>query len=234
MCVLEVVQMKNSALVLMLGFVLSACMSTEPSKPKQDDPYYAPITPQDAPENIVPTGSLFKSKSTNSLYSDSKARRIGDIITVMLQENTSASKKAKAEYGKDNNVGLKPLYGLGKNATIGGNPLDLSLGFNTDFKGDSKADQSNSLTGQVSVHVTKILPNGNLIVRGEKWLTLNTGSEYIRLTGILRPEDISSGNTIASNRVANARIEYSGTGEFAESNQQGWLSKFFYSDWFPF
>jgi flagellar L-ring protein precursor FlgH len=221
---------------LVSGFAifLSACSSTSSIAPLPDDPYYAPIMPAESTQAIVPTGSLFQSHRSNSLYSDSKAKQIGDIITVMLQENTSASKKAKAEYGKENDVSLSPIYGLGKNATFNGNPLDLGLGFESEFKGDSKADQSNSLSGQVSVHVIKILPNGNLIVRGEKWLTLNTGSEYIRLTGIIRPADISAGNTIASTRVANARIEYSGTGAFAQSTKQGWLSNFFYSEWFPF
>lgn len=199
-----------------------------------NDPFYAPIFAEEAPQSIVPTGSLYQVSQSNGMYSDSKARRIGDIITIVLQENTSASKSAKAEYGKENDLKLSPFYALGRNQSINGNPLDLGLGFESEFKGDSKADQSNSLNGQISVHVIKILPNGNLIVRGEKWLTLNTGKEYVRLNGILRPEDISSSNTVASNRVANARIEYSGTGSFADANKQGWLSKFFYSDWFPF
>ncbi|AWB67951.1 flagellar basal body L-ring protein FlgH [Saccharobesus litoralis] len=199
-----------------------------------NDPFYAPIFPEQQEESVIPTGSLFQANYSSSVYSDSKARRIGDIITVMLQENTSASKSAKAEYGKENDVALSPFTALGRTATVNGNPLNLSLQYESEFKGDSKADQSNSLNGQISVHVIKILPNGNLIVRGEKWLTLNTGKEYVRMTGILRPADISSSNTVASNRVANARIEYSGTGSFADANKQGWLSKFFYSDWFPF
>lgn len=226
--------MKTVMSILVASTILAGCSSTPASNPMPDDPYYAPVFPAQQEKNLIPTGSLFQTNYSNSIYSDSKARRIGDIITVMLQENTSASKSAKAEYGKENDVGLQPFYALGKNQTINGNPLDLTLGYETEFKGDSKADQSNSLSGQVSVHVIKILPNGNLIVRGEKWLTLNTGNEYVRLTGTLRPEDISSDNTIASTRVANARIEYSGTGEFANANKQGWLSKFFYSDWFPF
>jgi flagellar L-ring protein precursor FlgH len=226
--------MKINLLISALVFTIVGCSSTSEPKPIPDDPYYAPIFPAKQEKSIIPTGSLYQVNYSNSIFSDSKARQIGDIITVKLQENTSASKSAKAEYGKENDVSLSPFYALGKNATMNGNPLDLSLGYETEFKGDSKAGQSNSLSGQISVHVIKILPNGNLIVRGEKWLTLNTGNEYVRLTGIIRPADISSSNTIASTRVANARIEYSGTGSFANSNKQGWLSQFFYSDWFPF
>jgi len=77
------------------------------------------------------------------------------------------------------------------------------------------------------------LPNGNLMIRGEKWMSLNNGDEYIRLTGIIRAQDISSGNTIISSKIANARIQYAGTGTFADTQEQGWLSKFFSSGWWP-
>lgn len=220
------------SVVSLLGGV--GCANTSETSAIPDDPEFAPIQPAPQKVTIVPTGSLFNTVSTNNIYSDNKARRIGDIITVMLQEKTSASKKAKAEYGKENVVDLQPLNAMGRGVSINGNPLSLSLDSSTDFKGDAKADQSNNLNGQISVHVTDILPNGNLVVRGEKWLTLNTGSEYIRLTGMIRGEDISSSNTIASNRIANARIQYSGTGSFADANKQGWLSEFFYSTWWPF
>ena len=102
------------------------------------------------------------------------------------------------------------------------------------FKGDAKSNQSNSLNGQISVHVLRVLPNGNLIIRGEKWLTLNTGQEFIRLTGIVRAEDVSSANTVESTRVANARISYSGKGSLAESQEAGWLSRFFMSSMWAF
>lgn len=102
------------------------------------------------------------------------------------------------------------------------------------FKGDAKSNQSNSLNGQITVHVLRVLPNGNLIIRGEKWLTLNTGQEFIRLTGIVRSEDVSSDNTVDSTRVANARISYSGKGSLAEAQETGWLSQFFMSTMWPF
>ncbi|WP_428980158.1 flagellar basal body L-ring protein FlgH [Catenovulum adriaticum] len=220
--------------VLVCAGLLTGCASTPMEQPEPDDPMYAPIEAAPTMTQVVPNGSLFSTVANNNIYSDSKARRLGDIITVMLEENTSASKNAKAEYGKENDISMAPFTAFGKNVTFKGNPIDLGLSSETEFKGDSKADQSNSLNGEISVHVTRILPNGNLVVRGEKWLTLNTGKEYIRLTGTLRPEDVSSSNTVASNRIANARIEYSGTGSFADANKQGWLSSFFYSTWWPF
>ena len=84
------------------------------------------------------------------------------------------------------------------------------------------------------VSVVQVLPNGNLMVRGEKWLMLNNGNEYIRVTGVLRPEDINSDNTVSSQRIANARIQYGGTGDFSNTQERGWLAKFFNSVFNPF
>ena len=121
------------------------------------------------------------------------------------------------------------------------NPLtgdNLSLGAeynaNRDTKGDSKAAQGNSLSGSVTVTVAEVLPNGILAVRGEKWMTLNTGDELVRIAGLVRADDISTDNTVSSTRIADARITYSGTGAFADASQPGWLDRFFLSPLFPF
>ncbi len=103
-----------------------------------------------------------------------------------------------------------------------------------DFKGEADSQQSNSLTGSVTVTVVEVQANGNLVVQGEKWVTINQGDEYIRLRGIVRPSDINPDNTISSKRVANAQIQYSGEGTIANANEQGWLAKFFNSPWMPF
>jgi len=199
-----------------------------------NDPDFAPILPAEQEELLVPTGSLFNANYVNNIYSDSKAHRVGDIISVILSESTQAKKNAKTELKKENATTLNPVIGLGgAPVTIGGESLQFAIDQDTEFKGDSKGDQSNSLKGNISVHVLKVLPNGNLMIRGEKWLTLNNGDEYIRLTGVIRSKDISSNNTIQSTKVANARIQYAGTGSFADMNEQGWLSKFFSSKWWP-
>lgn len=177
---------------------------------------------------------MFKTNYVNNIYSDSKAHRVGDIISVILSESTQAVKNAKTELKKENSATLDPIVGLGGNpVTYKGDSVQFGLNQDSDFKGDSKSNQSNSLSGNISVHVLRVLPNGNLMIRGEKWLTLNKGDEYIRLTGIIRPQDITSSNTITSHKVANARIQYSGTGTFAEVNEQGFLTKFFNSSWWP-
>nr|WP_232842819.1 flagellar basal body L-ring protein FlgH [Psychrosphaera ytuae] len=222
------------ASVIVAGFaVLTGCAVNHDVI--EEEPFFAPIMPETPSETVVATGSLYQAGWSNGLYSDTKARRVGDIITVMLQENTQASKTAKTETKKETDASLSPLVGLnGVAPTIGGNTLQLGIESDGNFKGDAKSDQSNSLSGQITVHVLRVLPNGNLIIRGEKWLTLNTGQEFIRLTGIVRAEDISADNTVESTRVANARISYSGKGSLAETQEAGWLSKFFLSSMWPF
>ena len=101
------------------------------------------------------------------------------------------------------------------------------------FAGSGDSAQSNSLSGEIAVTVSDILPNGNLLIRGEKIIGLNQGSEFIRLSGIVRPQDISTENVILSRKIANARIYYGGGGVVAESNTKGWLTRFFDSPMFP-
>jgi flagellar L-ring protein precursor FlgH len=231
-CKLRIVKLLTISLFIA---ITTACSNTvELSKALPNDPDFAPIMPEEEEERIVPSGSLFKQHYVNNIYSDSKAHRVGDIISVILSEKTQAKKNAKTELKKENETNLDAVTGLGGvPVTINGQSLQFGVSQDSSFKGDSKADQGNSLSGNISVHVLRVLPNGNLMIRGEKWLTLNNGDEYIRLTGVIRSKDISSNNTIVSNKVANARIQYAGTGSFADSNEQGWLVKFFNSTWWP-
>lgn len=212
--------------------LLAACVSTG-NQVQPDDPFYAPVIPDIPTEPEVHNGSLFQDLYARDIYSDSKARRVGDIIVVSLKENTSANKGAKSEISKDTQVGMQAPNILGKVPSWGGVPMGLDLQSGSEFEGESKIRQNNTLDGTISVTVTQILPNGNLVVRGEKWITINTGDEYVRLTGIVRPDDIAADNTILSNRVANARIQYSGTGSAHENQEAGWLARFFTSALWP-
>ncbi|WJG11262.1 flagellar basal body L-ring protein FlgH [Aliiglaciecola sp. LCG003] len=215
--------------------LLTGCASTTPYSPLPNDPFYAPVIPELPRQKIAETGSIFQPDMANSIYSDVKARRVGDIITVTLQENTSATKSAGTTTSKDSSVNVDPVLGLGGEAlNLGGKSIQLGLGAQNDFSGDAQANQSNNLSGNISVTVIQVLANQNLVVRGEKWLTLNNGDEYLRLTGIVRPADISPTNEIVSTKIANARIQYSGTGSFANAQEKGWLTKFFSSQWWPF
>jgi flagellar L-ring protein FlgH len=236
-------------LILVLSMLvvtaLSGCVSPPP---KPDDPYYAPVLPRTPLPAAQNNGSIYQAGFENNLYGDRKAFRVGDIITITLNERTQASKNAGSQISKDSSakIGLTSLFGGGvsmRNPGSGNilNPLgaeDLGLsaeyGANRDTKGDSKAAQGNSLSGSVTVTVAEVLPNGILAVRGEKWMTLNTGDELVRIAGLVRADDISTDNTVSSTRIADARITYSGTGAFADASQPGWLDRFFLSPLFPF
>jgi len=214
-----------------------------------NDPNFAPVIPERMPVQTPDMGSIYylQQGTSISLYEDIKAHHVGDLITVFLTEKTDATKKAENTYQKnDSNQTPEPtLFGIStaqwkfpKELPI---PLDntANLGLATNinsqrsFTGTADGKQNNKLSGTISVVVTQIYPNGNLQVRGEKWININEGKEYIRLSGIIRPEDVTPSNTIDSNRIADARISYSGTGAFANQNKQGWLTRFLASPYWP-
>lgn len=228
--------MKKIAVVLGLSFLVGCSSTSSRMEIMPEDPFYMPIMPEQPAEKLVDNGSLFNSTLVNSLYADKKAHRVGDIITVTLRETTTATKSATTETDKESALVMNPLATVGAdtNPEFFGNPLNFSSTTSNSFEGESSANQNNSLFGAISVNVTEVLSNGNLVIRGEKWMRLNNGDEYIRLTGIVRPDDVAADNTILSNKIANARIQYSGTGAFADTQQQGWLGRFFNSTWWPF
>ncbi|KJY68983.1 flagellar L-ring protein FlgH [Vibrio coralliilyticus] len=196
--------------------------------PVAGDPAWAPIHPKHQPEHYAAeTGSLFNTVQANSLYDDSKPRGVGDIITVTLDENTKAAKSSDADLSKNNDASMDPLEVGGQQLNIGDYNFSYNLSNDNKFSGSAAANQSNSISGSITVEVVEVLANGNLVIRGEKWLTLNTGDEYIRLSGTIRPDDISYENTIASNRISNARIRYSGTGTQQDMQEPGFLARFF-------
>jgi len=198
--------------------------------PKPDDPKYAPAMPEEDYANVIPTGGIYNPYTMNNgMYSDTSAHKVGDIISVTLDESTSASKNANSNLSKEGHNKYDGMTIFGKKPTIAGYSPTMSSDNSSSFKGNSKASQSNSLKGQISVSVVKVYSNGNLQVQGEKWLMLNNGNEYVRITGLIRPSDISSDNTVSSQRIANARIQYGGTGDFANTQERGLFSRFFNS-----
>ena len=216
--------------------VLHGCVIHQPVQP--NDPYYAPVIQTNEPANPPINGSLYSNNSAIALFTDQKAKRIGDVITVLLQERTVSSKSSNIEMVKDSEINISPTAETGTIAgtqpTVGGLGLSNSLTGERDFSGEAEADQSNQLSGEITVSVVDILPNGTLVIRGEKWITLNRGDEYIRVSGMVRTNDVTPENTVMSTKIANARITYSGSGEFADSQQMGWLSRFFNSPVWPF
>jgi flagellar L-ring protein precursor FlgH len=152
---------------------------------------------------------------------ESRAQMVGDIITVQFAESFQATKSQNAATAKsnDNSISLPTALGTPELSTKLGSSLA-----NT-FSGSGSSAQSNSLNGQVSVHVVRVFQNGNLEILGQKKLTLNNGDEYIRVHGIVRPKDINEKNIVSSDRIANANIQYIGAGDIAETGKKGWYSK---------
>lgn len=210
---------------------LAACSTMTQERPMPDDPRYAPIHASSLMQGEVVTGSIYHTSQNYSFYDDQVALKVGDILTVMLQENTSSSKSADTSYSKDDEITMNEANVLGTNLSFKNLSLLSDPSFERAFDGSASSDQSNSLSGSISVMVSEVLPNGVLRIQGEKWLKLNQGDEYIRLTGLVRPQDIGTDNTIPSSKIADARIAYGGTGAFEQTNRQGWFSRFFSSEW---
>jgi len=196
---------------------------------------FEPIVRPVAPKPIAyQSGSLFNSRGV-LLYEDPKPHNIGDVLTILLNEKTSASKTAGTSTKKEDELVTANPTLFGVQPTFkGNNVLEFSVAPEREFSGEADSSQSNSLTGEITVTVVDVLPNGNLVVQGEKWFTLNQGKEYIRIAGVVRPHDVSPDNTLPSSKLADAQIAYSGEGFLADANTQGWFGQFMNGKWWPF
>lgn len=178
-------------------------------------------------------GAIYREGPGLRLYTDRKAREVGDLVTIALSERTQASTRANTAITKESTNTMSGTV-FGAPVTVGGQDiLDNSLANSRDFAGDGNSTQSNQITGTLTAQVVQKLPNGNLVIQGSKELTLNQGNELIQVQGIIRTADIGPDNTIPSTRVADARIVYGGRGPLARSNAMGWLDRFFNGAWFP-
>jgi len=216
--------------------LLTGCASSPKDKIATAEEIFAMAVPQ-----RTDNGAIFQPNRGIALYEDIKAKNIGDMITIVLSEQTNASKSASTSTSKENAIDVTNPTILGLPTAFSSSLLssrDMSLAASLEssksFTGDGDSSQSNQLTGSVTALVTAVLPNGYLRVEGEKNISINQGDEYIRIKGIIRPVDIRSNNSILSTQVANAEISYGGNGVIASSNNMGWLGKFFNSSWWPF
>ena len=184
----------------------------------------ATLPPPPAAAPLPASGSLYNPASYTSLVGDRRARRVGDLVTILLVERTQARKSASADAARDSRTAITlpdapPFSSVPPGLMAGGTKQN--------FKGAGTAAQDNQLSGELTVTVAEVLPGGVLRVAGEKRLTLNRGEEQVQLTGLVRIDDLGSDNSVASTRVADARIRYSGTGQIADQSRQGWLARFF-------
>jgi flagellar L-ring protein precursor FlgH len=218
---------------LSLAAVVVALTSCH-SLPRPDEKYAATL-PEEQPDSTEANGAIFHVGHDVPLFENAVAHRVGDVLTITLAEQTNASKSATTTTKKTTTENMAAPTLLGVPLTVhGNNILNNSLNDATTFDGEGASAQSNVLTGSISVTVAKRLANGNLLVRGQKWITLNQGREYVRIQGIVRPVDIGPDNVVPSYDVADASISYGGQGTLADSNTKSWLARFFDSPYMPF
>jgi flagellar L-ring protein precursor FlgH len=203
-------------------FLIAACLVC--SHHHQPQQVFTPAPPPPLPPPVA-NGAIFQPANGYApLTSGQRAAQVGDVITIELVERTQGTSTSTSATNHNGSIGLTPPT-TGPLALF--SATDAALGGNSTFAGQGQTGQSNSLVGEISVVVSEVLPNGNMRVRGEKLLHINRGNETIRVSGIVRPGDITSDNRVASTRVADAQIDYVGRGEISRASRQGWLQRFF-------
>ncbi len=191
-------------------------------------------------------GSLFSETARMDLFSDKKARRVGDIITINIVENSRATKNATTSTGRANAVTAqtRALFGYENTANVpavGGvldgigfnNAMGIDASFTSSFSGNGSTTRNENMTARMSGRVIQVLPDGNLVIRGSQEILVNNEKQYITVQGVVRPSDIDADNTVLSTYMADARIDYSGRGDISRKQREGWLSRFLDVVW-PF
>ena len=187
---------------------------------------FTAVHPQPLPPAPPPaTGAIFQvADGYAALHEGWRARRVGDPLTIVLVERTAASKSSTSKLDSGGGFGVTPPTTGPLNLF---NTTDASVSGNRNFNGVGTAGQANSLSGEISVTVAAVYPNGTMLVQGQKRVTLNRGDEYVQIKGLVRMADVDINNRVPSTRVADAQIAYTGKGDVARASRQGWLSRFF-------
>jgi flagellar L-ring protein FlgH len=220
------------ALIAASAFVVSGCASLQEDGGRDFDAAW----PETMDGGAKPQpGAIYAQGTEISLWNNVTARNVGDTLTVVLAESTEAEKSATTTTNKSTSAELTGPTIAGRPITRNGTPLlEASMGNESQFAGNGAATQSNKLDGYITVTVAKRFSNGNLLVRGQKWVAINSGREYVRLQGVVRPSDIAPDNSVVSWKVADAYIAYGGQGTVANASKPGWLYRFFNSPKTPF
>lgn len=230
--------MKNSdhllvPVLLAVATVLAGCGITPRPKVQQPMSLRPPALP---PVTAYETnGGIYQAAFSHQagtryipLFEDRRARGLGDTIIVTLNERTNASKKTGSNVKRDGGIdfSIPSFVGLPLKSIF--RDIELEANSSNSFDGKGESSSNNNFTGTITVTVIDILPNGNLLVSGEKQIGINQGHEFIRLSGVINPINIMH-NTVSSVQVADARLEYRGNGYLDEAQTMGWLSRFFLS-----
>ncbi|WP_284620193.1 flagellar basal body L-ring protein FlgH [Aquabacterium humicola] len=189
-----------------------------------------PTTAQPAPRPLQApvTGSIFQAASYRPLVEDHRARLVGDTLTVQIAEKISATQKATSsvDKGGEMDASVSAFPGVKANSFIGGRAALGTKSSNT-FAGKGVTESSNDFSGVITATVVNVLPNGHLVIAGEKQIGVNANVDVLRFSGTVDPRSITTGNLVQSTQIANVRIEQRGRGQQAEAQSMAWLARFF-------
>lgn len=221
------------SLVFLIVFFLlsmSGCVPRGTVKNKFDPPKVAP-----SDVVTIRNGAIYQEGMPVALFEDTTARRVGDILTIKLVEKASAKSSSNTKAEKKQNVDMPPPKIAGGDVTHNNQKvLETKVKAGRDFTGNGNSDESHEFTGVLTVSVVHVLPNNYLFVRGEKLIVLNQSEEFMRFSGIVRPQDIDKNNTVESGKVADVKISYAGRGVLSSANTMGPLAEFFQSPSYPY
>lgn len=213
------------AVVLVVAAMLAGCVTTTPPTA-----VHQPMTvrPEPRPQYQTNAGAIFQPGAMRPLFEDRRARMVGDTLVINLSERTQAAKKSSssADRSQDIEVSVPRIAGVPLKGAQG---IGVQANSENVFAGKGASSADNNFTGTITVTVIEVLPNGNLLVSGEKKVAINQGDEYIRFSGVVNPTQVTAANTVQSTQVADARIEYRATGYIDEAQVMGWLGRFFLS-----
>src|SRR5574340_1406704 len=220
-CNLHVMRARLPRLALPAALLLAGCAAPSAS-------VHQPMSarPAAAPAAAPVDGAIYQASAARPLFEDRRARHVGDTLTIYIAEKTSASKKSNSSASRSGGLdfSVPTVQGLPGKTFQG---ATLKADSSNKFEGEGESAAANDFSGTITVTVIEVLTNGNLLVSGEKQLALNQGSEFIRFSGVVNPNNINAANTVSSAEVADARIEYKANGYIAEAQVVGWLARFF-------
>ncbi|ADH87014.1 flagellar basal body L-ring protein FlgH [Desulfurivibrio alkaliphilus] len=229
-------------LIALLSLWLTGCATTGSSGSGGSDQAAAPPSERlperfampdpGSPPETPAEGTIYNGNRGLDLYRDNRAREVGDILLVRVVETSSGRKNATtiAERDSSINAGISSFFGLDN---FVGERSSINAGINTDFEGRGRTSRDSDVTATISARVVDKTMEGNLVIRGYQEVRVNNETQFIILSGLVRPDDINASNSVNSDRIADARIEYSGKGLLADKQRPGWLSRAVQAIW-PF
>lgn len=215
------------SLVAAAALALTACSTMYPQPRVDMQPAPVVKMPEPIPASAN-NGAIYQNANYRPLFEDHRARLVGDIVTVQIVERVSATQKSSSELDKNGAIGasVSAIPGIAANS-FGGGRAELTGSSSNKSTGKGTNENTNDFSGTITAMITDVLPNGHLLISGEKQVGVNSNVDVLRFYGQVDPQSIRQGNTVASTAIANVRVEQRGRGAVADAHGIGWLSRFF-------